>query len=188
MLDHSQIIFPRLSKLAMHFPKRGPGKPPVELVWKDGYGAVPEIDEQYWDVQEDGSKAPPNLDATGSTVMHRRDGKFLIYRASHAAPSTLLPRAAMQDYREAIKQPVVKQSHMENFVQACMGNGKTTSPFRISGELTQLLHLGVTCQFLDESFDFDRKAKRVRGNARAQAILDGPEPRSGWQEYYKPVA
>ncbi|MCB1123298.1 MAG: hypothetical protein KJT03_17215 [Verrucomicrobiae bacterium] len=77
---------------------------------------------------------------------------------------------------------------MESFVQACMSNGKTTSPFSISGELTQLLHLVVTCQYLNESFAFDRKTKRIRGNDRAQTVLDGPEPRAGWREYYKPVS
>ena len=188
MLDHNRIIFPRRSVLAMKFPKRGKNLPAVDLVWKDGYGAVPEIDEQYWDSQPDGSKSPPELDATGSTVLHRKDGKFLIYRTSHASPSTLLPRAAMDDYREHVKQPVVKQSHQENFVQACMGNGKATSPFRISGELTQLLHLGVACQYLDDSFDFDRKTKRIIGHARGQALLDGPQPRKGWEEYYRPVS
>lgn len=188
MLDHNQIIFPRLSHLIMHFPKRGKDLPAVELTWKDGYGVAPEVPEQYWDKQEDGSVAPPKLDATGSTLLHRKDGKFIIYRGSHGSASSLYPRVAMRDFYEHVKQPKVDESHMESFVQASMGNGKTTSPFSISGELTQLLHLGVTCQYLNESFKFDRKTKRIRGNARAQAVLDGPEPRAGWRDYYQPIS
>jgi predicted dehydrogenase len=188
MLDHNQIIFPRRSQLSMHFPERGKGLPAVDLLWTDGYGVKPEVTEQYWDKQSDGSLKEPTMDDTGSTLMHRKDGKFIIYRGSHGSPSSLLPRVTMQEYREYVKQPTVKQSHFENFVQASMGNGRTTSPFSISGELTQLLHLGVTCQYLNESFDFNRKTKRIIGNARAQAVLDGPEPRKGWKEYYKPIS
>lgn len=188
MRDHSQIIFPTLSKLSMQFPERGKGKPALDLVWTDGYGVQPEVDEQYWDKQSDGSLRAPSMDAIGSTLLHRKDGKFVIYRASHAAPSSLHPRVTMKEYAEYVKQPKVTQSHQENFVQACLGNGKTTSPFKISGELTQLLHLGVACQYLNDSFDFDRKTKRVIGNDIAQAFLDGPEPRDGWKEYYKPIS
>ncbi len=187
MLDHNKIIFPRRSQLSMHFPKRGKGMPAVDLVWKDGYGMKPKVPEQYWDKRSDGSLKAPTMDATGSTLLHRKDGKFVIYRASHAKPSSLHPRIAMKEFAEYVKQPKVTQSHQENFVQACLGNGKTTSPFHISGELTQLLHLGVACQYLNDSFDFDRKTKCVIGNARAQALLDGPEPRKGWKEYYQPI-
>ncbi len=187
MLDHNQIIFPRLSKLSMHFPKRGKSLPPVDLIWADGYGVKPEVDEQYWDKKEDGSSNHPNLDDTGSTLLHRKDGKFVIYRGSHGSASSLLPRVTMREYAQYVKQPKVIQSHQENFVQACLGNGTTTSPFSVSGELTQLLHLGVACQYLNESFDFDRKTKRILGNTHAQAILDGPEARPGWRDYYKPI-
>ena len=188
MLDHNKIIFPRRSKLSMQFPKRGKNLPAVDLTWTDGYGTKPVVDEQYWDKNKDGTTVHPNLNDTGSTLLHRKDGKFVIYRASHAKPSSLLPRMTMREYEAYVKPPRVTQNHQESFVQACLGNGKTTSPFSISGELTQLLHLGVTCQYLNESFDFDRKKKRVRGNDRAQAVLDGPEPRKGWTEYYKPIA
>ena len=189
MLDHNQIIFPRLSNLVMHFPERGE-RSPVRGTHMEGWlwrgpgrclssiGTKRRMDRY----------TPPKLDATGSTLLHRKDEKFIIYRGSHASASSLYPRVAMREYYEHVKQPKVNESHMESFVQACMGNGKTTSPFSISGELTQLLHLGVTCQYLNESFEFDRKTKRIRGNDRAQAVLDGPEPRAGWREYYQPVS
>lgn len=189
MKDPGQIIFPSYSELSMKFPARGEGMPEVDLIWKDGYGCQPVIDEKYWDKPADGTAAtPPKLDATGSTVMHRKDGKFLIYRTSHTSPSMLLPRITTREYMEFMKVPKVPYQHQESFVQACLGNGKTTSPFSIGGELTQLLHLGITCQFLNESFDFDRKAKKIVGNAKAQAHLEGPEPRQGWEDYYKPIA
>ncbi len=186
MKDHGQLIFPTLSKLSMKFPSRGEGLPEVDLIWKDGFGCKPEVPEQFWDKPKDGS-APkhPKLGGIGATLMHRKDEKFVIHRASHNAASTILPRLTMKEYLEHMKVPKVPHQHQESFVQACLGNGKTTSPFSIGGELTQLLHLGVTCQFLNESFDFDRKTKKIVGNAKAQAHLDGPAPRKGWEDYYK---
>ena len=188
MRDHGQIIFPSFSKLLMKFPERGEGLPALDLLWKDGYGATPKVDEAYWDKNEKGEAEPPTLKAIASTLLHRKDGKFVIYRASHGSASRLLPRLSMKQYMEYMKVPKVAHPHQESFVQACLGNGQTTSPFRISGELTQLLHLGITCQFLNESFDFDRKTKKIVGNAKAQAHLDGPEPPKAWQSYYEPVS
>ncbi len=189
MRDHGHLIFPTFSKLSMKFPARGDGLPEVDLTWKDGQGAKPEVDEQYWDKPSDGSDAKhPKLSGIGSTLMHRKDGKFVIHRASHGSPSKILPRVTMKEYLEFMKVPKVPHQHEESFVQACMGNNKTTSPFSIGGELTQLLQLGITCQFLNESFDFDRKTKKVVGNEKAQAHLDGPDPRKGWEDYYKPIA
>lgn len=187
MQGHNQIIFPTLSKLAMQFPGRGEGLPPVDLEWTDGADIKPEVDKKYWNETKDGDLEPPKLRANGQTLLHRKDGKFLIARASHGSPSRLLPNEAMREHAEHLKQPRVGQNHQQNFVQACLGEGKTTSPFRISGELTQLLHLGVACQYLNDSFDFDPETKRVIGNAQAQAVLDGPEPRTGWEELYRPV-
>jgi len=187
MQDHSQIIFPTMSKLSMKFPERGESLPAVDLTWTDGANTKPVLDEKYWDTKEGEAAEHPDLNPIGSTLLHRKDGKFVIYRASHGSPSKLFPRESMKEHFEFVKVPKVQNNHQENFVQACMGNGKTTSPFHISGELTQLLHLGVACQFLNESFDFDREAKKVIGNPRAQAALDGPEPRQGWQDYYKPI-
>jgi len=188
MQDHGQIIFPTRSKLAMKFPKRNDKLPAVDLTWIDGEGTKPVVDEQYWDKVDGEDPKHPKLRAIGSTLLHRKDGKFVVYRSSHGSPSKLLPRASMKEHIEFVKVPKVPHSHAESFIQACMGNGKTTSPFHISGELTQLLHLGIVCQFLNESFDFDRDTKKIVGNPRAQAALDGPEPRKGWEDYYQPLS
>ncbi len=45
--------------------------------------------------------------------------------------------------------------------------------------------LGVICQRLNEELRFDRETERYVGNDRANALLDGPPPRSGWEEFYK---
>ena len=75
--------------------------------------------------------------------------------------------------------------HTASFVAACMGEAETRSPFRVGGALTKTLLLGVICQRLREELTFDRETERFVGNARANALLDGPEPRAGWREFYR---
>ncbi len=47
------------------------------------------------------------------------------------------------------------------------------------------LMFGAISQHLNEELRFDRETKRFVGNDRANALLDGPPPRSGWEEFYK---
>ncbi len=43
--------------------------------------------------------------------------------------------------------------------------------------------LGVICQRLNEELRFDRETERYVGNDRANALLDGPPPHSGWEAF-----
>jgi hypothetical protein len=47
--------------------------------------------------------------------------------------------------------------------------------------------LGVIAQYLNEDFNFDRSTKRITDNPRADAMLEGPAPRKGWESYYTGV-
>ena len=78
-----------------------------------------------------------------------------------------------------------KFDHMESFVQACMGNGKTDSPFSVAAPLTQVLTLGVVAEFLNVKLKFDSKTKKFIGNDEANALLSGPAPRKDWAGHYK---
>ena len=40
-----------------------------------------------------------------------------------------------------VKTENIRENHLESFVQACLGNGKTWSPFSVGGVLTQVLTL-----------------------------------------------
>jgi hypothetical protein len=74
---------------------------------------------------------------------------------------------------------------MESFTQACMGNGKTESPFSVAGALTQVLNLGMIAEYLNVDLNFDRKKKKFVGNEEANALLAGPAPRKEWADHYK---
>jgi hypothetical protein len=164
----------------MSFPKRGK-RPPVELTWRDGANCHPEIPEKFWD----NGKAP-KLGGAG-TVLYSQDGRLAITRGSHSSTSTIIPTAEAKALGDELKTSSPKLNHQTAFTQACLGNGKTMSPFSIGADLTKTLMLGVVCQFLNEELEFDRKTERFQNNARANALLDGPEPRKGWGDFYKIV-
>ncbi len=74
-----------------------------------------------------------------------------------------------------------------SFVQACKGNGKTWSPFSIAGPLTQVLLLGAASQYMNADLELDIQRKRFTNNEAANALLDGPPPRKGYEDYYRPL-
>ncbi|MEC7274180.1 MAG: Gfo/Idh/MocA family oxidoreductase [Verrucomicrobiota bacterium] len=184
--DYNQVIFPLSSHIRMQFPERGTGLPACEILWRDGSDAVPVLDQKYHSSDASGNLVIPRLGRAG-TVLHRKDEQFVIQRGSHGSVSRLYPRASMMDYKRALKAPSGGLDHMQSFIQSCMGNGKTTSPFSVGGPLTQLLMLGVIAQYLNEGFNFDRDTERITNNKTANALLEGPKPRKGWERYYAEV-
>ena len=108
-------------------------------------------------------------------------------RGSHASTSKIIPTEQAEALGDKLKTGSPKNDHQASFTQACLGNEKTRSPFSISGDLTKTLMLGVACQYLNEDLEFDRKQERFKNNERANALLDGPEPRKGWGDFYKMV-
>ncbi len=186
MTDHNDVIFPLASQLSMEFPARGEGMPACEMIWRDGVGYEPELDERYWSVDAAGNKRKPGLGDAG-TLLYRKDGSYVVQRGSHGSASRIYPIEKMKEFGADMKAKEPESDHMESFIQACKGNGKTQSPFSVGGELTQLLLLGVVCQYLNKNLVFDPATKRFEDNDQANAILDGPPPRNGWAEYYKTV-
>ena len=76
--------------------------------------------------------------------------------------------------------------HAANFVLACQGKEQTRSPFHISGPLTQVFLLGIVAQRLGGRLSFDSTRRGfAAGNAEANRLLRGADPRPGWEQYYK---
>ena len=68
---------------------------------------------------------------------------------------------------------------------AVKGEAKVNSPFSIGAPLSQVFCLGVIAQRLNRGFKFDPATKRVVGDDVADALLRGPAPRKGWEEFYR---
>lgn len=186
MTDHNSVIFPLATKLSMHFPARGEGLPACDLTWRDGDDCLPEVEEKFWDKDAEGKPQQPNLGGAG-TLLHRKDGAFLIQRGSHSSASRIYPREKMLEFGERVKAPNVVLGHQEAFIQACLGNGKTESPFSVAGPLTQVLLLGVICQYLNQDLEFDPATGQFKGCSAANDCLRGPAPRKGWEGYYETI-
>lgn len=186
MTDHNPVIFPCSSKIEMHFPARGDGLPACDLTWRDGADSRPAVDERFWDKDAEGKPKAPELGNAG-TLLHRKDGAFLIQRASHSGASRIYPREKMLEFGERVQAPNVALGHQEAFTQACLGNGKTESPFSVAGPLTKVLLLGVICQYLNQTLEFDPATEQFKGSVAANDYLRGPEPRQGWEGFYRPI-
>ena len=118
--------------------------------------------------------------------LHLKDGRVFA-RTSHGSPLQLVaggdPRdpsvkSAMRDF------PRGKSGHYLNFIKAVRGEEKANSSFDVAGPLSQVLALGAVAQRLGEpSLEFDPAKGRFVGNAAANALLEGPPARKGWEEF-----
>jgi len=92
----------------------------------------------------------------------------VILRGHHGDASRIYPRQVMLEKWEAIKAPKPDYTHGTSFIHACLGNTKTTSPFSVAGELTQVLNLGMIAEFLNVELQFDLREEAVRRQRRGK--------------------
>jgi predicted dehydrogenase len=184
LADYNQVSYPLSSDIRFEFPARGEKMPAVELHWKAGGDIKIDLAEKYGDPGKDGKVLMPKPGNAGS-YLHRKQGDYLVQRGSHDRHSLVYPRAKMVELGDAMSLHAPKHNHFQSFVQACMGNGTTESPFSIAGELTQVLNLGTIAEYLNVELQFDPKTKRFIGNDEANARLAGPAPRAEWADCYK---
>jgi hypothetical protein len=48
-----------------------------------------------------------------------------------------------------------------------------------------MMGLGILAQRLNEKLEFDIAARKITNNEVANALLAGPAPRKGWEQYFK---
>jgi predicted dehydrogenase len=171
----SEFIFPQASTIRFDFPARG-SLPPVEVFWYDGVENRPPVPEE---LGPEGQITRPN-------------GKFIFSKdyafqgGTHSDTLRIIPDSKMRELAPQLPRFATGFSdHFRNFVLACQGKEEARSPFHVSGPLTQIFVLGVIAQRLGGRLDFDPVAKRFKNNARANELLYGPAPRSGWERYYR---
>ncbi len=184
LADYNQVSYPLSSDIRFEFPERGEKMPAVELHWRAGGDTKIEVPEKFGDPDKDGKIVIPNPGNTGS-LLHQKQGDYLVQRGSHDRHSLVYPRAKMVEFKDAMALHPPKHNHFQSFIQACMGNGGTESPFSVSGVLTQVLNLGTIAEYLNVDLQFDPKTKRFIDNDAANARLAGPPPRAEWADCYK---
>ena len=172
------VVFPMASTIRYTFPARGEGFPACTLDWHDGADNFPapvaRVTDRKWRRRTCGAE------------LHLKDGRVFA-RGSHGSALQLVAggdgrdpavKAALRDF------PKGKSGHYLNFLRAVKGEERANSDFAVAGPLSQVLALGAVAQRLGEpKLAFDPAAGRFVGNDAANACLDGPPVRRGWEEF-----
>jgi len=185
----NDFIFPQASTLAFKFPKRGE-MPPLELTWYDGTKNLPPMPDDFGNDVIDPNIPPPS---TGKVKTKARPpgkviyGKDLTFKGgSHGSTLEIIPPEKAKEMASSLpKYPKSPSNHFANFLKACKGEEKCRSSFDIAGPLSQVLVLGVIAQRLNKKLIFDRATEQITNDKIANAMLVGPPPREGWEEFYK---
>ncbi len=186
---HNSFFFPMSSTLKFKFPARKK-MPALDINWYDGLDNLPPIPDGYGVSGLDPNIPPPSTGKIEPAKLNPGKiiyGKELTFKGgSHGSTLNIIPEQKAKDL--ANKLPVVPESpsnHFANFLKACKGEEKTRSPFAIAGPLSQVFCLGVIAQRLNAKLAFDPTKKEIVNDKFAQALLVGPPPAKGWEQYYK---
>ncbi len=186
--DHNPFFYPKSSTLLFKFPARG-NMPACDITWYDGLDNIPAVPEGYGNVELD-----PNIPPAGGAQVQPsalNPGKEIYSRTltfkggSHAGALSIIPEEAAQAMAKELPEVAPPPSnHQENFLRAIQGVEKITSPFSISGPLSQVFCLGVISQWSGKKVLFDRETKQITNDPRLNQLLWGPMPREEYAHYY----
>ncbi|MFZ4861257.1 Gfo/Idh/MocA family oxidoreductase [Sphingobacterium sp. Mn56C] len=186
---HNSFFFPQSSTLKFEFPKRK-SMPAVEINWYDGINNLPPIPAGYGVSGLDPNIPPPS---TGSLEPAKLNPGKIIYSknltfkgGSHGSTLAIIPEEKAEAWQAKLPEvPQSSSNHYANFLKAIKGLEQTRSPFAVAGPLSQVFCLGVIAQRLNATLQFDPIRKEVLNDPFANALLAGPPPRKGWEDFYK---
>ncbi len=186
---HNSYFFPMSSTLKFHFPKRKK-MPALDINWYDGLDNLPPIPDGYGV-----SGLDPNIPApsTGKLEPAKLNPGKIIYSkdlifkgGSHASTLQIIPEAKAKEMESRLPEvPKSPSNHFANFLKGCKGEEKTRSAFEIAGPLSQVFCLGVIAQRLNSKLILNTQTKEIVNDKFANALLAGPPPARGWEQYYK---
>jgi hypothetical protein len=189
LTGHNDYFYPFSSTVLFRFPRRG-DMPACDVTWYDGVDNLPPLPKGYG--ASEYNENVPTVAGGRLERMKLNPGKIIYSRdlvfkgGSHGSTLEIIPEEKAREMAPHLPEaPASPSNHFENFLKACRGEEKSRSPFEINGVLSQVFCLGVIAQRLGMPFRFDRNVKQVIDNPFAAAMLAGPPPRRGWEEYYK---
>lgn len=186
---HNSFFFPMSSTLKFSFPKRN-RLPAVDVWWYDGLDNLPPIPEGYGVSGLDPNIPAPSTGELESASLNPGKiiyGKDLTFKGgSHGSTLSIIPEEKAKELESKLPEvPESTSNHYANFLKACKGEEETRSPFEVAGPLSQMFCLGVLAQRLNTKLDFDRDKKEIINDKFANALLVGPPPKKGWEQYYQ---
>ncbi|WP_312330681.1 Gfo/Idh/MocA family oxidoreductase [Sphingobacterium sp.] len=186
---YNSYFFPMSSTLKFHFPKRKK-MPAVDINWYDGLDNLPPIPEGYEVSGLDPNIPPPSTGKLEPAKLNPGKiiyGKDLIFKGgSHGSTLQIIPEAKGKEMQARLPEvPTSPSNHFANFLKGCKGEEKTRSAFEIAGPLSQVFCLGVIAQRLNSKLILNTQTKEIVNDKFANALLAGPPPARGWEQYYK---
>ncbi|MCB0283331.1 MAG: Gfo/Idh/MocA family oxidoreductase [Calditrichaeota bacterium] len=169
--DFNNETYPLASMITYRFPERG-GKPPVKLTWYDG-GFMPPRPEEL----EPGRKMG---DDDGGVLFFGSKGKMMC--SCYGDNPRIFPETKMKEYKRPEKTIPRSPGIHQEWIDACKGNGKTTSHFGYASKLTETMLLGnLAVRFKDKNtiLEWDGAEGRITNLEEANQYLQ-MEYRKGW--------
>lgn len=169
-----ELTFPKWAKTTCRAPT-GIGHPEKNIVEYEFPGTKYTTDSLRW-TWYDGAYAPPKksawklpaelaLPGQGSLFVGE-EGTLLL---PHVAEARLFPE---EKFREFQRPDVGEANHYHQWVDACLGQGKTSADFTYAGKLTEALLLGVVAnRFPDTKLLWDAAAMQVTNLPEANRLL-----------------
>lgn len=187
---HTDKVFPMNATVVFKFPARDK-LPACDIEWYEGRTNLPDLPKGYGELKA-ATDIPSSGNETYKEIKSLPPGKeiytkrgLVLKGGSHSSTLELVGEKDAQV--EAILKdfPTGQPDHYKAFVLAIRGEAKNNSPFELAGPLSQVMCMGCIAQKLNRSFRFDRTTKRIVNDPVADAMLDGPAPRKGWEAFYK---
>lgn len=186
---HNPYFFPMSSTLKFRFAERKK-MPALDINWYDGLDNLPPIPEGYGVSGLDPNIPPPSTGKIEPVKLNPGKiiyGKDLTFKgASHGSTLQIISAQKAEAMAGKLPEvPVSPSNHFANFLKACKGTEQTRSSFAIAGPLSQVFCLGVVAQRLNSKLTFDTVKKEITNDKFANALLVGPPPAKGWEQYYR---
>lgn len=172
--DMNDQSFPSWSVIKMDFPARG-DKPAVDYTWYDGGSKKPQ-----WMIEKLAGLVPSEA-LSGSGFLLIGDKGQMYSACDYGSWQKLLPEKQFKDYTPPSPTlPRVGGAHRREWVEACLGKGKTMSNFDVAGPLTEMVVLGcVAMKFPGRRLEWDAANMRFPNMPEADQYLKR-QYREGW--------
>ncbi len=171
--DALALTAPKWAKTTCRAPT-GIGHPEKNIVEYEFPGTKYTTDSLIW-TWYDGSFAPPKdetVDLSGvdlpgqGALFVGEEGHLLL---PHVGEARLFPEEKFRDYK---RPEVPGANHYHQWVDACLGEGKTSASFSYAGPLTEALLLGVVAnRFPETKLNWDAESLEVTNLPEANKLL-----------------
>jgi hypothetical protein len=108
--------------------------------------------------------------------------KATIIYGSWGGQSRIFPVEKAKEIGFAPTRSPRVDGEMRSFLRAIKGRDKALSHFGYAGPMAEMLLLGdVALRSKHRTINWDSKAMRVTNDEEANRIVQGPDPRKGWE-------